>query len=178
MNEQETRGERITYFSTNERLVRTDLDAAILRERAALEQASRARESTAAMAERLQATEARIEELGLLLIEAEARAAELERRLFELGLEGSEFKQRLEFERDSARLAFEQKEKDSFFLAAEVKQWQAHAARLETELKRIRNEADEASGRNDDCVDFACGLSKDIDSIFSAAPAAWRKEEQ
>src|SRR3990167_3766018 len=116
MNEQETRGERITYFSTNERLVRTDLDAAILRERAALEQASRARESTAAMAERLQATEARIEELGLLLIEAEARAAELERRLFELGLEGSEFKQRLEFERDSARLAFEQKEKDSFFL--------------------------------------------------------------
>ena len=71
-----------------------------------------------------------------------------------------------------------QKEKDSFFLAAEVKQWQAHAARLETELKRIRNEADEASGRNDDCVDFACGLSKDIDSIFSAAPAAWRKEEQ
>jgi len=97
MNKYETGEERVTYPSNRELL-----DTARLREQAALEQARLARESLAAMAERLQATEhlyakcraqldaaelvingmssGRVEHMLMTkLAVAEARAAELER---------------------------------------------------------------------------------------------------
>ena len=72
MNKYETGEERVTYPSNRELL-----DTARLREQAALEQARLARESLAAMAERLQATEHLYAKCRAQLDEAQAHAARL-----------------------------------------------------------------------------------------------------
>jgi len=76
--QQETRGDRATYPAEHDRLVlRAELDAARLREQAALGQARLARESLAAMGDKLIAVENHAGALTAQLEAAEARAARL-----------------------------------------------------------------------------------------------------
>jgi len=117
--------------------LKADLDAAQLRERAALEQARLARESAAAYAERLQAAEARAADFQTMhdkaldemdasnlhysreLEKAEARTAELERTL----------ESAIEREQASARRGL--------LAEREAAEWQAEAERLAMELRRL-----------------------------------------
>jgi len=129
MNEQETRGERVVYPDVREGLVRrADLDAAILRERAALGQATIARQSLYEMGERAR--------------KAEARTAELERELAELNErieKNQQWQEAMLSQRDQAREKVAELERTAHMLAgANFK-----LAKSEAVMKRERDEARE-----------------------------------
>jgi hypothetical protein len=94
--------------------------------------------------------------------EAEARTAELERRLFELGVEGRNFKTRLEREAAEWRKT------------SEV--WQARAARLSALMQEAIDNCETRRGERDGCARCAS-----FRIALSAAPASalalWRAYE-